>query len=61
MTLAVGDGDNDLEMIKYAGVGIAWNSYPKVKKVANFSLNLNFKSLLYIQGYSDKEIIYRVT
>ena len=57
MTMAIGDGDNDIEMIKYAGIGIGWNSYPKVNKVADVSMGRQFKSILYFQGYSDKEII----
>ncbi|MAH89347.1 MAG: phosphoserine phosphatase SerB [Pelagibacterales bacterium] len=57
MTIAVGDGDNDLEMIKFAGLGIGWNAYPKVKKIADTSIGQRFKSILYFQGYSDKDII----
>ena len=55
-SLAVGDGDNDIDMIKYAGLGIAWKAYPKVKEIADLSLNKRFKSILYLQGYTDKEI-----
>lgn len=55
-SLAVGDGDNDIDMIKYAGLGIAWKAYPKVKSAANLSLNKKFKTILYLQGYADKEI-----
>ena len=57
MTIAVGDGDNDIEMIKFAGLGIGWNSYPKVNKVADVAIGKLFKSILYFQGYSDKEIV----
>lgn len=57
LTLAVGDGDNDIDMIKFCGLGIAWNAYEKVKQAAETSIGLNFKSLLYFQGYSDKDII----
>ncbi len=57
LTLAVGDGDNDIDMIKYSGLGIAWNGYEKVKLAADVNISLNFKSLLYFQGYSDKEIL----
>lgn len=56
LTLAVGDGDNDIDMIKYASLGLAWKAYKKVKERANASINLNFKSILYFQGYSDNEI-----
>ena len=42
------DGDNDIAMINYAGLGIAWKAYPKVKKAADLSLNKTFKNILYI-------------
>ena len=58
LTLAVGDGDNDIDMIKYSGLGVAWNAYEKVKLVADVSIEFSFKSLLYFQGYTDKEILY---
>ncbi len=57
LTLAVGDGDNDIDMIKYSGLGVAWNAYEKVKGAADVSLEFSFKSLLYFQGYTDKEIL----
>ena len=56
-TLAIGDGDNDIDMIRFCNLGIAWNAYQKVKLAADVSIGFNFKSLLYFQGYSDKEII----
>ena len=57
LTLAVGDGDNDIDMIKHSGLGVAWNAYEKVKVAADVSLEFSFKSLLYFQGYTDKEIL----
>jgi phosphoserine phosphatase len=56
-TLAVGDGDNDIDMIKYSGLGVAWNAYEKVRLAADVSIEFSFKSLLYFQGYTDKEIL----
>ncbi len=56
-TLAIGDGQNDIDMIKFASMGISWKGYPKVNKVANALANYSFKSILYFQGYSDKDII----
>ena len=56
-TLAVGDGDNDIDMIKYSGLGIAWNAFEKVRLAADVSIKFSFKSLLYFQGYTDKEIL----
>ncbi len=55
-TLAIGDGDNDIDMIKHSGLGVAWNGYEKVRLAADVSIGLNFKSLLYFQGFTDKEI-----
>lgn len=59
-SLAVGDGDNDIDMLNYAGLGIAWKAYPKVKAEADLSLNKNFKNILYLQGYVEKEITYKL-
>ena len=44
-------------MIKFAGLGVAWKAYEQVRFVADVSIKFNFKSLLYFQGYFDKEII----
>ena len=57
-TMCVGDGANDIEMIKRAGLGISYNG----KEVLNNSANLifrhtNLKGLLYAQGYTEKKII----
>mgnify|MGYP003346442879 FL=1 len=57
LTLAIGDGDNDIDMIKYSGLGVAWNAYEKVRLAADVSIEFSFKSLLYFQGYTDKEIL----
>ena len=35
LTLAIGDGDNDIDMIRYSGLGVAWNAYEKVRLVAD--------------------------
>ncbi|ENH96166.1 HAD superfamily hydrolase [Gracilibacillus halophilus YIM-C55.5] len=40
--IAFGDEDNDLEMIDYAGVGVAMeNAIPELKQVANYETNSN--------------------
>ena len=59
-SLAIGDGDNDIDMLSYAGLGIAWKAYPKVKAKADLSLSRNFKTILYLQGYTDEEITYKL-
>ena len=51
------DGDNDIDMIKYSGLGVAWNAYEGVRLAADVSIGFNFKSLLYFQGYTEKEIL----
>ncbi|MDE7213504.1 MAG: Cof-type HAD-IIB family hydrolase [Anaeroplasmataceae bacterium] len=41
-TMAIGDAGNDLAMIEKAGIGVAMkNSFPEVKKVANFITTSN--------------------
>ncbi|RPH07538.1 MAG: phosphoserine phosphatase SerB [Alphaproteobacteria bacterium TMED93] len=55
-TIAIGDGQNDIDMIKYAGLGIAWNGFPKVKNMADVLAGYDFKSILYFQGYSREDI-----
>jgi len=58
MSLAVGDGANDLKMIKYAGLGIAYRAKEIVSKQAKYKINIpNLENLLYAQGYSENEFI----
>ena len=57
LTLAVGDGDNDIDMIKHSGLGVAWIAYEKVNLAADVSIGFSFKSLLYFQVFTDKEIL----
>jgi phosphoserine phosphatase len=57
-TLAVGDGANDLAMIQKAGLGVAYHAKPLVAEAAGAAINHNdLTALLYLQGYSDAEII----
>ena len=56
-TLAVGDGANDLAMIKRAGLGVAYHAKPVVAAAAGAAINHNdLTALLYLQGYADDEI-----
>jgi phosphoserine phosphatase len=56
--LAVGDGANDLGMIEYAGLGVAYHAKPIVAEAATAAIKYgDLRALLYLQGYSDKEII----
>ena len=57
-TICVGDGANDIEMIKNADFGVSFNGKKILDQVANIHFkHTNLKGLLYAQGYSDKEII----
>ncbi|HKX64198.1 MAG TPA: phosphoserine phosphatase SerB [Rhizomicrobium sp.] len=57
-TLAVGDGANDLAMIQRAGLGVAYHAKPVVAEAAGAAINNNdLTALLYLQGYSDSEIV----
>jgi phosphoserine phosphatase len=55
--LAVGDGANDLDMIKRAGLGVAYHAKPVVASAAGASIaHGDLTALLYLQGYDDGEI-----
>jgi phosphoserine phosphatase len=57
-TLAVGDGANDLAMIQRAGLGVAYHAKPVVAEAAGAAITHNdLTALLYLQGYSDDEIV----
>ena len=57
-TLAVGDGANDLAMIQKAGMGVAYHAKPVVTAAAGAAIQHNdLTALLYLQGYSDSEIV----
>jgi len=55
-TLAVGDGANDLDMIKRSGLGVAYHAKPIVAAEARASIvHGDLTGLLYLQGYRDSE------
>jgi phosphoserine phosphatase len=57
-TLAVGDGANDLDMIRRAGLGVAYHAKPVVAQTAGASIvHGDLTALLYLQGYRDDEIV----
>jgi len=57
-TLAVGDGANDLAMIKEAGVGVAFHAKPLVSTEARVTINhTDLTGLLYVQGYRRSEFV----
>mgnify|MGYP000850455115 CR=1 FL=1 len=55
-TLAVGDGANDLAMIRRAGLGVAFRAKPIVAAEAHASIRHgDLTALLYLQGYRKEE------
>ena len=53
-TIAVGDGTNDLPMLKTAGLGIAFRAKPKVKETAQQSIStIGIDGVLYFLGFKD--------
>lgn len=56
-TVAVGDGANDLPMIKTAGMGVAFHAKPLVQKEAPCAVStIGLDGLLYLLGVSDEEL-----
>ncbi|MEP7241079.1 MAG: HAD hydrolase family protein, partial [Devosia sp.] len=56
--LAVGDGANDLDMIRAAGLGVALHAKPVVAAEAQVRIDHgDLTALLYLQGYSDEDIV----
>lgn len=56
-TIAIGDGANDIDMLKIAGIGIAFNAKPILQTVADISLNSpNLDCALYLMDLSEAEL-----
>jgi phosphoserine phosphatase len=56
--LCVGDGANDLAMIKACGMGVALHAKPHVQEQAQYRVNHgNLTALLYLQGYKATEFV----
>jgi phosphoserine phosphatase len=56
--LAVGDGANDLDMIRHAGLGVAYHAKPVVAQAADATIaHSDLTGLLYLQGYRRDEIV----
>lgn len=54
--IAVGDGANDLMMIKHVDMGVAYRAKPLVaQQAAHIIKNKNLCALLYLQGYKSSE------
>ena len=57
-TICVGDGANDIEMIKHAGLGVSYYGKDTLEKEADIHFNnTSLLGLLYAQGYTDSDII----
>jgi phosphoserine phosphatase len=57
-TLAVGDGANDLAMVKAAGLGVAFRAKPLVAAEADAAIiHGDLTALLYLQGYRRSEFV----
>ncbi len=55
---AVGDGANDLAMLRAAGLGVAYRAKPVVRAAAPFRLDhADLTGLLYLQGYRRDEFV----
>ncbi|MCT7375064.1 phosphoserine phosphatase SerB [Chelativorans salis] len=55
-TMAVGDGANDLDMLRLAGAGVALHAKPSVAAEADIRIDHgDLTALLYMQGYRRKE------
>ncbi|EHQ07768.1 phosphoserine phosphatase SerB [Leptonema illini] len=55
--IAVGDGANDLPMIGLAGLGIAFQAKPLVRKSASHAIsNLGLDGILYLLGVRDRDV-----
>ncbi len=56
--LAVGDGANDIKMIKAAGLGVAFHGSDSLKKQANACIDHgDLTALLYIQGFRKSQFV----
>ncbi len=56
-TLAVGDGANDLDMVRAAGLGVAFRAKPVVAAAARVRIDhSDLRALLFAQGYRLPEI-----
>jgi phosphoserine phosphatase len=56
--IAVGDGANDLAMLKAAGLGVAFRAKPVVAREARCRINHgDLTALLYLQGYRTEDFV----
>lgn len=57
--MAIGDGANDLPMLKMAGLGIGYKAKPNVaEELENLIVHGDMTAALYAQGYTDSDILF---
>jgi phosphoserine phosphatase len=57
--IAVGDGANDLPMIRIAGLGIAFRAKPVVRQSANHAMTVSgLDGILYLIGVRDRQTLH---
>jgi phosphoserine phosphatase len=57
-TLAIGDGANDVPMLRAAGLGVAWRAKPRVADAADARLDhADLTALLYAQGFRRRDFV----
>lgn len=57
-TLAIGDGANDVDMLREAGLGVAYHAKPKVAEAAAARVDhADLTALLYAQGYRREQFV----
>ena len=57
-TTCIGDGANDLEMLKHAGFGVAFAGKPILRKKVALQLNhTDLTGLLFLQGYQQDQFV----
>ena len=56
-TVAIGDGANDLDMLARAGLGVAFNAKPLVRRAAHAAINVPYlDALLFLLGISREDV-----
>jgi phosphoserine phosphatase len=57
-TIAIGDGANDLPMLRAAGLGVAYHAKPLVRESASHAIsNFGLDAVLYLMGFSDYDLV----
>ena len=58
ITVAIGDGANDLLMLQKAGHGIAFHAKPKLREAAHTAISaMGLDAILYLLGISGREVV----